>query len=744
MNFPFSRLRTSALLRTGLLVPAVILGAAMLLRIADPTPVARLRMSAFDSYQRAAPRLPNSDFPVRVIAIDEASLARFGQWPWPRSRLAELITKLKDAGAKAIALDVILAEPDRLSPGELVRALSSTPVSGDVLAAIGKLPSGDDALAAALAPAPSVLALVGDTYGVTSLPPAKAGLAFAGDQPSIFTHSYAGGVSSLPALSAASKGIGAANWLPADDQIIRSVPLLISIGGKLYPSLSLETFRVGQGASTLFVKSSGASAISAFGQNTGIEQVRVGSTVLPTDARGELWLRFAKEDRRRTISAANILVGDFAPSDIKGHYVMIGATAAGLLDLRATPLQSSVPGVEVHAQALEQMLSGEHLERPAYATGAELLTLTVLGTLIALLLGRSGALVAALIGTGGIAAIFLVSWLAYTHAGLLFDPVYPGLSVAMLYAGSSLTNFVRSERDRARIRSAFSHYVAPPLVEQLVQNHESLKLGGEAREVTLLFADVRGFSRFSESLDAETLVRFVNRLFTPLTDTILANRGTIDKFMGDAVMAFWNAPVADDQHAANACRAALAMLADLEALNSELAAEAQKSGLPFAPVRLGIGLNTGTCVVGNVGSPQRFDYSVLGDVVNVAARFEEATKKFGVDIIVGETTAAQATGLALLELGSLTPRGKDRPERIFALVGDEATAASPEFGELLRAHTGLNAGTTGSAEQRAQRLERLQSCLRLAPNPIRRFYLAAIEREMDGAVAAPSSNAASS
>jgi adenylate cyclase len=226
-------------------------------------------------------------------------------------------------------------------------------------------------------------------------------------------------------------------------------------------------------------------------------------------------------------------------------------------------------------------------------------------------------------------------------------------------------------------------------VDELANSPDKLRLGGEMREVTLLFADVRRFSQISEGLDAEQLIRFVNRLFTPLTETILNHRGTIDKFMGDAVMAFWNAPVSDTEHAKNACRAALAMLEDLARLNNELAAEARQRGVAELPVRMGIGLNTGLCVVGNVGSPQRFDYSVLGDVVNVAARFEEATKVYGADIIIGEKTAAAVSDFAILELGRVTPRGKDRPERIFALLGDEKLAQSGSFSALKPLHAKL-------------------------------------------------------
>jgi adenylate cyclase len=393
---------------------------------------------------------------------------------------------------------------------------------------------------------------------------------------------------------------------------------------------------------------------------------------LPADARGELWLNFAAPDPKRYISAMTMLDGSVPRGDIAGRHIFIGSSATGLLDLRATPLAASVPGVEIHAQALEQMLSGKHLVRPAWATGAEIVFLILSGVLVAWLIARSGAVTAAIASVGAMGLVWAFSSAAFSNAGLLFDPLYPSLAILALYLGGSLTNYVKAETDRARIRAAFGHYVAPAVVEELARNEDKLKLGGETRDVTLLFADVRGFSKLSEGMDAEQLVRFVNTLFTPLTGNILAHRGTIDKFMGDAVMAFWNAPLTDADHAANACRAALDMLTSLEELNGRRLDRA-------LPVRIGIGLNTGACVVGNVGSPQRFDYSVLGDAVNIAARLEELTKTYGAAIITGDRTASEAPNFAFVEIGMSALRGKDREERLFALLGDETVASSDGF-----------------------------------------------------------------
>ena len=402
-------------------------------------------------------------------------------------------------------------------------------------------------------------------------------------------------------FSEGASGQGAVNWLPSSDQIVRRVPLLLSIGAALYPSLPLDALRVASGANTMFVRSSGGSGVLSFGERTGIDTVRVGETVLPSDANGELWLNLAQPDPRRYISAYKVVDGTFDAKEVAGRHILIGASATGLLDLRATALQPSVPGVEIHAQALEQMISGQHLVRPALATGAELLFLVAVGLFVAALIRRSGPVIAAVTAFAAILVVGGASWFLFREAGYLFDPVYPSLALIAVYLTGSLLTYVKTETDRARIRSAFGHYVAAPVIDELARDPTKLKLGGETREVTLLFADVRGFSGLSEGMDAEALIRFVNRLFTPLTDVILEKRGTIDKFMGDAVMAFWNAPIADPQHAKNACRAALAMQERLARLNREAAGEAAGNLNGARAVRIGIGLNTGSCCVGNVG-----------------------------------------------------------------------------------------------------------------------------------------------
>ena len=682
---------------------AVLLCAAVLLRIWDPEPIARLRLVVFDTYLRMAPRAADPAMPVKIVDLDTASLERTGQWPWPRTRVAEMISALREAGAKSISLDIILAEPDRLSPKALAD-LFRRHDSGDVLVdAAGRLPSNDAVLAKEIADGKVVLGFVAQDIAGRTVGKAKAGFAMAGDDPSLFLPRFSGAVGSLAALEKGAAGLGSVNWVPSADLVVRRIPLLMNAGGVIYPSLALEALRVGSGETTIVVKASGGSGIQAFGQQTGIELIKTGSYVLPATSDGELWLKFAPADDKRYIPAHRIVEKTFDRAEVEGKHIFIGASAPGLLDLRATPLHASVPGVEIHAQALEQMLSGDHLVRPAYATGAGLLFIIVAGAGVGFALLLAGPLVAAMAGLVAIAAVFGFSWWSFKGPGLLFDPVYPSLALAAVYLVTSLTKFVTAEVERAYVRRAFSHYVAPQLVEQLAEDASALKLGGETREVTILFSDVRGFSRISEGLDAEELVRFINELFTPVADIILEEQGTIDKFMGDAVMAFWNAPVRDKNHARSACRAALRMLAAVDELNRQKAVKAAVEGKPHVPVRIGVGLNTGDCVVGNVGSPQRFDYSILGDVVNVAARLEESTKAFGAPVIVGEATMAQAQDFAFIEIGKVPLRGKDREERVFALVGDEDVARSDAFSSLKKAQVrllrALDAGDAREAEK---------------------------------------------
>lgn len=707
-----------------LIVGAVIV-ASLAMRVWDPSPVARLRSLVFDSYQRMAPLQFDPELPVRIVDIDEDSLKKLGQWPWPRTLLAGLVDKLGQQGAAAIAFDMVFPEPDRLSPGTAVQYWPQSSIIAQIKPELDKLPSNDQVFAEAIGSAPVVLGFIASPYTDT-LPETKAGFAHGGDDPRLFAPYYPGSAASLKVLQDPAVGAGALNWIPEFDQIIRRMPIVVRVGDTLFPSLSADVLRLAQGASTYVVKSSGASSEQAFGEKTGIVKVRVGDFEIPTEANGQMWVRFTPQNRARYLPAWQVLNGEIGEDQIAGRIILIGTSAAGLLDLRATPLEASVPGVELHAQAVEQIIRGAFLLRPDFATPAELLYILVLGLLIAVLIYRAGALGSAILGAIAVAFVVGLSWYAFDAWGWLVDPVYPTLALSAIYLTGTSFVFLRTERERNRVRNAFSHYMAPALVERLANEPDRLKLGGENRDMTLLFSDVRGFTTISEGLDAEELTRFLNSLFTPLSNIILDEQGTIDKFMGDALMAFWNAPLDDPNHASHACRAALRMAKEMKTLNERWQKEAEQSGREFKEVKIGIGLNTGMCCVGNLGSETRFDYSVIGDNVNIASRLEGQSKTYDLEAIVGQETVSRAPDFAFLELDLLKVKGKTAATRIFALLGDAAMKESQSFKDLTAKHQDFLARYRAKDWDAAEALS--TECEELAGPQLHRLYALYRER----------------
>ena len=431
-----------------------------------------------------------------------------------------------------------------------------------------------------------------------------------------FIPQQTGAVITLPILEQAAKGNGSVTPV-VEGAIVRHVPMLFRLAGQrdedLYPALSSEAVRVEQGASTYLVHWSGAQGLESFGERTGIGSIRVGQLNIDTDAQGRVVLYDSGHKPFRFVSAKDVIKRRVPREKIERQIVFVGTSAVGLKDLRNTPTQDSVAGVEIHAQIVEQMLTQTFLERPDYADGAEFLYLAAIGLAFVLLLPRLSAAAMALVAVGFIGIGVVVPWILFAQVRLLFDPIYPRATLALIYVSGSALSFMRAERDRREIRGAFNLYLSPDQVEAVVANPDLLKLGGEQREISVMFTDVRGFTTISEQFDPQGLTRFMNRFLTPMTDMIQARSGTIDKYMGDAIMAFWNAPLTIEAHAARVAEAALAMQARLVTLNEEWKAEAEAEGRSHIPVNIGIGLNAGHASAGNFGSEQRLTYSCLGD-----------------------------------------------------------------------------------------------------------------------------------
>ena len=691
------------------IVSLLVLINALLLRALDPSELSRLRDFAFDSFQRLQPRTYHPETPVRIVDIDEAGLAAYGQWPWPRTIVARLIDKLTEKGVAVIAFDVLFSEPDRSSISHMARDLVAYTDPETVQKLIAAVQDNDQVMADAMAHSRVVLGFGFDLKGGGQPPRAFWGTAFTGDDPAQFLPRQRGAVSAIPILQAAAKGNGSLNT-DLESVVIRRVPMLYRLRGQegLFPALSIEALRVAQGASTYLVKSSGASSELAFGEHTGIVAIKTGDLEVRTDARGRLVLYDTGHRPERYISAADILQDKVAAEKLEGQVIFVGTSAIGLKDMRSTPVDDSIPGVEVHAQLAEQMLEGQYLARPDFADGAEFLYLGAIGFVLVLLLPRLRAGRMAIIAAIFVAIGVIVPWIAFSQYDLLFDPIYPPLTLAAIYVSGSALAFMRTERERSAIRGAFGLYLSPDVVEQLARHPELLQLGGEQREITVMFTDLRGFTRISEQFDPHGLTRFMNRFLTPMTDIILSRKGTIDKYMGDAIMAFWNAPLPVERHPALACDAALAMSARLKELNGEWKAEAEAEGRSYIPANIGIGLNTGQASVGNFGSTQRFTYSCLSDDVNLASRLEGQCKTYGVGIIIGDKTRLQVPDYATLELDLVMVKGKTEPECAHALLGGIELAKTPEYHELVRRQAAFLAQyrTAGFAEA----LELIEGC----------------------------------
>jgi adenylate cyclase len=656
-----------------LLCLALLIGFAAL-RVADPAPVEEIRVRTFDAFQRIEPRKKTAR-PVTIVDIDDKSLEKLGQWPWPRTRIADLVTELTRLGAVVIAFDAVFSEPDRLNPAFAADTFRN--LDPETRAKLRALPSNDQILAEAIKASRVVLGESGLPEEIAALDKTLpvTGLAMLGEEPQRFMFDFPGLLRNVPVLEHAAAGRGLFTIKPERDGIVRRVPMIMQAQGQTVPSLTFEMLRVATGSGTILIKA----------EKAGIKSLGLKGIQIPTDHNGQIWVRYARNDASIYVPAVNVLEKNVAPDMIAGKLVLIGTSAVGLNDIKTTPVSRAMPGVEIHAQVLESTLTGDVISQPIYGLAVEFVTALLFGLLVIAFAPLFGPVTLVALGAAFASMLVGMSVYFYTQNRLLIDFTYPLLSTTAIYLTLIFSSFVREQAQRRQIRSAFGQYLSPALVEQLAQSPEKLVLGGEEREMTIMFSDMRGFTSISETYknDPQGLTALMNRFLTPLTNAILSRKGTIDKYMGDAIMAFWNAPLDDRDHELNACEAALDMLERVDELNQVREQEAKEEGRPFIPLNAGIGLNTGTCVVGNMGSDQRFDYSVFGDSVNLASRLEGQSKEYGFPIIVGSRTAlAVKDKFAILELDFIMVKGKKEPEVIYAIAGREDTAQSGRFQRL--------------------------------------------------------------
>ena len=655
----------------------------------DPYVIRQLRLAQFDQFQRWYQR-PSLSAPVSVVDIDEASLKAYGQWPWPRTRIADLVQQLHVAGAKVIAFDVLLAEPDRTSPKAMAELWQDPHAS----VFLKGLPDHDEVLARALVGSGVVLGTLFSDSGAAAsgkvLPDALPELpyhpAFKGPEDSEQylvqrLHKFDAAVWPLPVLSANASGLGAINFLPDADSVVRRVPLLMRLGEKFVPSLSAEALRVYLGAKNHEVRMTEA----------GVQDVRIGTTVVPADDKAEIWLQYSKDRDMKFISAAQVLDGTVGAEQFKGKIVLVGTSVLGLMDLRYDPWGQLMPGVRTHAMALEQMLTRRYLERPSGASAAEALLLLAGSLIVGLYALRATARRSALLTV----VLLLLLWAgvgyAYAVEQWLLDAINPTLAMVLSFVLASGVHHLATERERRWVRQAFSRYVSPNRVAHLMAHPDQLRLGGQRRVCSFVFTDLIGFTALMEKTDPTQVVALLNEYLEGMLVIVFKHEGTLERIMGDAVAVLFSAPVTQPDH----CQRALDCALEMHVFATAYAVRLQAQGVPWGHTRIGV--HSGEVVVGNFGGKTLFDYRALGDPINTAARLESVNKHLGTQVCVSQAIVDGCPGAPVRVVGRLVLKGRSQPLRAYEPLAVMAAAQCASVADYAAAMHLLESGDASAA-----------------------------------------------
>ena len=630
----------------------VIIVAALLLgiRIDNSDTVKTLRYKTWDTFQTIQPRQILSDS-VTVVNITEEDLKTYGQWPWPRHVMAMLHARIADADALLVNYNILFAEPDRMSG---VNYLKSMPMTNELRKQLGNVLLDTDAVFSTVLKESgrAVLMMAVKNDGI-ELPSTTQIIEKGNAKP--WLYEFGGIVSPTMRISAGAIGMGVNVTSPEPDAVVRKMPVLIHINGKIYPSMILENVRL----------LNGSKRIKVIAKEHGIDEVLVSKKAgIPVNHNAEMYINYADPELYVQMSATEILENNFNENKIKGRIVVVGMDAAGLSVLKYTPHGLTTDQM-ITAQALDTLLTGKYLTRTPQADTYEIISMALLGLLMIILIPRVSVLFSVPLLVFVLGGISYASYMAYAHKGFLVDPSFAVLYIFLIWSHSTYNNFATQSRLRQQIKKQFEHYLDPGMVKKLQKDPSLLKLGGETKTMTFLFCDIRGFTPISEKYKGNPagLTKLINRFLTRMTDVIIANGGTIDKFMGDCIMAFWNAPIENKKHRELAVKSALEMTVALSELNMHLQAES----LP--QINIGIGINTGDALVGNMGSEQRFDYSVIGDSVNLASRLESSSKTLGKTIVIGENTRHTIETVYPFDyIDSITVKGKSEVIKVYTVA----------------------------------------------------------------------------
>ncbi len=596
---------------------------------------------------------------VLIVDIDERSLKELGQWPWSRNKFAHVIDNLAKSGVGAIGLDIVFAEADNSSPAKVLKEIGRDATG---------VPDYDKVAAEAIGASPTILgyifALENDGIKPVGAPSVSCIVVEKGKPEHDFLVNPYRATLNVPAIQDAGYSSGFFNTIPDSDGIVRSVPMIMRYDGVVYPALSLEMVRA----------ASGAKKIEVYYDEVGVKGIVVGNMEMPTDRFGRLLVNYRGPAKTfKYISALDVYNNKVDKKELEGKFVLIGTSAAGLLDLRATPFDSVYPGVEAHANALDNILKGEFLYRPSWAEGANLALILagVVITVIVTAYASAGVSLALFTGLGGGLLGFLY-YMLFTK-GIVLNILFPALAMAMTYISLTLMNYFLETRQKEFIKAKFAKKVSPAVVEDLLKQANMNSFEIKEKFVTIFFSDIRGFTTLSERMGSpKALIGLLNEYMTPMVDIIVDSKGTVDKFIGDAIMAYWNAPNEVLNHEDVAVTAAVHQMKALKELNTRLLGEGKPT------IEIGIGINTGDVTVGEMGSYGRADYTIIGDPVNLASRLEGLNKPYHAHIIISEfTKAGLKNEYVIRELDLVRVKGKNEPVEIYEVL--DTGAPSPEF-----------------------------------------------------------------
>ncbi|WP_024850159.1 CHASE2 domain-containing protein [Hydrogenovibrio kuenenii] len=596
---------------------------------------------------------------VVIVDLDDASLKKYGQWPWSRDLFAKLLQKLANDGAGIVGLDIVFSEADRTSPARLAKRYHFPDKN---------LPDFDQVMAKTLAQTPTILGYVFQMN--TPTPGADAP-----NIPAIFIErgfskntdvlKPEGVLANIPILQNSAYSSGFFNNVPDESGMVRSVPLVMKYDGMIYPSLSLEMIRIATQVNKVYVNYS----------DLGVESIQLGKMFIPTDPGGRLFVNYRGPGHTfHYISAAKVLENKVDPKELEGKFILIGTSAAGLLDLRSMPFDNVYPGVEAHANVIDNILKGDFLTRPSWIIAADMLVISVTFLLSYLLLIRLNALWAFTIFLAEAVGLYYFYFHMLFTEGIVFNILFGVFALVAAFFFSLLVNFFFETRQKMMLRGKLSSKVSPAVMEEILKNEAGNVMEGDTREVTIFFSDVRNFTNISEALsNPQTLIHFLNEYMEPMTDVIVHAEGTVDKFIGDAIMAYWNAPIDVKDHADKAVAASLRQIAMLKDINEKIRQDerfqavvkmSDANGVP--PLDIGIGLNTGQAIVGEMGSAGRSDYTVIGDAINLGSRLESLCKFYNSKVTISNFTKEQLKQDYIFRfLDLVTVKGKTEPVEVW-------------------------------------------------------------------------------